>query len=85
MYGLKKYVIEPAVSDINEFSDYQVKWTQHKTGRRVTHLIFTFAEEKARKVGKLKQKIKATPQTPENSAHKIDNVEYFADCITITT
>ena len=41
----KKYVIDPAVSDINEHSDYQVAWEQRKTGRRVTHLIFTFAEK----------------------------------------
>lgn len=40
---LKKYVLEPAVKDINTHSDYQVSWTQRKTGRNVTHLIFTFA------------------------------------------
>lgn len=42
---LKKYVIEPAVKDINTHSNYQVAWEQRKTGRRVTHLIFTFAEK----------------------------------------
>lgn len=39
---LKKYVIEPAINDINTHSDYQVTWTQRKTGRNVTHLTFTF-------------------------------------------
>ncbi len=29
---LKKYVIEPAIKDINAHSDYQVSWTQRKTG-----------------------------------------------------
>ena len=42
---LKKYVIDPAVKDINTHSNYQVAWTQRKTGRRVTHLTFTFAEK----------------------------------------
>lgn len=45
MYDLKKYVIEPAVKDINEYSNFSVQWEQRKTGRNVTHLIFTFAEK----------------------------------------
>jgi plasmid replication initiation protein len=76
MYDLKKYVIEPAVSDINEFSNYQVSWTQRKTGRRVTHLTFTFAEKQPLKPKKAKTtaKVKHEPE-----AVKIDNVEYFAE------
>jgi len=46
---LKKYVINPAVKDINNHSNYSVEWTQRKTGRRVTHLIFTFAEKQPKK------------------------------------
>jgi plasmid replication initiation protein len=46
---LKKYVIDPAVKDINTHSNYQVSWTQRKTGRNVTHLIFEFSEKKAEK------------------------------------
>ncbi|MEN9849103.1 MAG: hypothetical protein RL368_1843 [Pseudomonadota bacterium] len=38
MFDLKKRVIDPAVSDINTHSNYNVSWTQRKTGRRVTHL-----------------------------------------------
>lgn len=79
MNDFKKRVLDPAVSDINEYSNFNVVWEQRKTGRRVTHLTFTFAEKKPEKLAKLKQKIKATPQTPEKSARKIDNVEYFAD------
>ena len=45
MFDLKKYVIDPAVADINTHSNYQVSWTQRKTGRRVTHFIFSFAEK----------------------------------------
>lgn len=39
----KRWVIDPAVAQINEHSPLQVSWTQRKTGRRVTHLAFTFA------------------------------------------
>jgi len=46
MCDLKKRVIDPAVSDINTHSNYNVSWTQRKTGRRVTHLTFTFTEKK---------------------------------------
>jgi len=49
---LKKYVIDPAIKDINTHSNYQVNWTQRKTGRNVTHLTFIFTEKQ--------------PLTPEN-------------------
>lgn len=42
---LKRWVIVPAVEQINEHSPLQVKWEQRKTGRRVTHLTFTFSEK----------------------------------------
>jgi plasmid replication initiation protein len=42
---LKKYVLDPAVKDINTHSNYQVSWIQRKTGRRVTHLTFEFSEK----------------------------------------
>ena len=41
----KKRVLEPAVKDINEHSNLKVSWTQRKTGRRVTHLTFSFEEK----------------------------------------
>jgi plasmid replication initiation protein len=46
MFDLKKRVIDPAVKDINTHSNFSVQWEQRKTGRNVTHLIFTFAEKK---------------------------------------
>jgi plasmid replication initiation protein len=49
MFDLKKYVIDPAIKDINTHSNYQVSWEQRKTGRRVTHFIFTFAEKQPAK------------------------------------
>ncbi len=45
MFDLKKRVIDPAVKDINTHSNFSVQWEQRKTGRNVTHLIFTFAEK----------------------------------------
>lgn len=39
---LKKRVIDVAISQINEFSDLSASYTQRKTGRVVTHLIFSF-------------------------------------------
>lgn len=39
----KLRVLDPAVAQINEHSPLRVSWTQRKTGRRVTHLAFTFA------------------------------------------
>ena len=45
MCDFKKRVLDPAVNDINTHSNLQVSWTQRKSGRRVTHFIFTFAEK----------------------------------------
>lgn len=45
MADFKKRVLEPAIKDINEHSNLNVAWMQRKTGRRVTHLTFTFAEK----------------------------------------
>lgn len=53
----KRRVLEPAVEQINEHSPLWVKWDQHKTGRRVSHLVFTFGE-KAQQQGTGKRKTK---------------------------
>ena len=60
MHNLKKRVIDPAIKDINTHSNYQVSWAQRKTGRRVTHFIFTFAEKQPAKP-------KAVPQPKERT------------------
>jgi plasmid replication initiation protein len=49
MSDFKKRVLDPAVKDINDHSNFQVSWTQRKTGRRVTHLVFTFSEKQTAK------------------------------------
>jgi hypothetical protein len=43
MKDLKKRVIDVALAQINEHSDLTASYVQRKTGRNVTHLIFTFA------------------------------------------
>lgn len=43
--SLKRSVIEPALAQINEHSDIRVSYTQRKTGRSVTHLIFAIKPE----------------------------------------
>jgi plasmid replication initiation protein len=40
---LKKRVIEPAVAQINEHSDIKLSYSQRKTGRIVSHLLFSFS------------------------------------------
>ena len=53
---LKRWVIEPAVKQINEHSPLWVKWDQRKTGRRVSHLTFTFGEKASKTAQKTRNK-----------------------------
>jgi plasmid replication initiation protein len=59
---LKKYVIDPAIKDINTHSDYTVSWTQRKTGRNVTHLTFTFGKKQTADKA---QKLASATQEPK--------------------
>lgn len=60
---LKKWVILPAVEQVNEHSSLWVKWDQRKTGRRVSHLVFTFGEKAKEKPTKSHQeKAQGNPQ-----------------------
>ena len=42
---LKRWVIDTAVDQINEYSPLSVKYEQKKTGRKVTHIQFSFKEK----------------------------------------
>jgi len=42
----KLRVLDPAVQQINEHSPLTVTWSQRKTGRKVTHLVFDYASKK---------------------------------------
>jgi plasmid replication initiation protein len=66
---LKKYVIDPAVKDINTHSNFTVQWEQRKTGRAVTHLIFTFAEKNPPKSEQ--PQAAATPAAPPKAATQL--------------
>lgn len=60
---LKRRVIVPAVEQINEHSPLWCKWDQLKTGRRVSHLTFTFGEKTSNKPQKPnKDKTQGNPQ-----------------------
>ena len=54
MHNFKKRVLDPAIKDINVHSNFNVSWTQRKTGRKVTHLTFIF-EDKTTKPEKKKR------------------------------
>jgi plasmid replication initiation protein len=43
----KKWVIDVAVEQINEYTDLKVSYTTRKTGRRITHLDFSIKEKSA--------------------------------------
>lgn len=81
MDNFKARVIMPAIKDINTHSNYNVSWTQRKTGKKVTHLTFEFSEKKPpaplkKAVSKTKSVKKKTPEIQEG---KIDNLDFFAD------
>lgn len=42
----KRWVIEPAVEQVNKHSPISVEWDQKKTGRKVSHFIFRFHPKK---------------------------------------
>lgn len=60
----KLRVLDPAVAQINEHSPLQVSWTQRKTGRRVTHLAFSFAPKAKAKAEKPAAPPAEKPQKP---------------------
>lgn len=74
---LKKWVIVPAVEQVNEHSSLWVKWDQRKTGRRVSHLIFTFGE-KAKSKPKKSRKIESRSSPSSNSKGSIYGISMAA-------
>lgn len=65
---LKRWVVEPAVEQINEHSPLWCKWVQRKTGRRVSHLAFTFGEKHSEKPVKARN-----PKASGNTKGKDEN------------
>ena len=56
MSDLKKWVIDIAVSEINEHSNLWVKYGQRKSGRTITHLQFQFGLKDGNKPKSLERK-----------------------------
>ena len=47
MYDFKKYVLDIALKQVNEYTDINVKVEQHKTGRSITGFSFSFKQKKS--------------------------------------
>lgn len=45
-YDFRRWVIEPAVAEINEFTDIKIAWDTVKEGRRVARVVFYMAGKK---------------------------------------
>lgn len=63
MCDFKKRVLDPAIKDINKNSDLWVKWSQKKTGRKVTHLIFQFGLKEEQKSLKSETRIQGVKKS----------------------
>jgi len=77
MSELRRRVIEPAVSQINEHGPLTVKWTPRKSGRTVTHFVFTFAPKK----GAVKQNVSAKVLTEYELSKLARPGESYADAL----
>ena len=79
--NFKKRVIDVALAQINEFSDLTASYSQRKTGRNVTHLIFSFhtKEEAKPEIKKTHQKSQTTKLSgmDENRVKKAELVIEF--------
>lgn len=53
----KRWVLDPATEQINEHSPLILSWSQKKTGRKITHLVFNYSPKKlAKALTKAKKK-----------------------------
>ncbi|WP_297473571.1 replication initiation protein [Persephonella sp.] len=48
-FDFERYVLKPAVKEINEKTDLEVSYTKKRTGRRITHIEFEFHSKNANK------------------------------------
>lgn len=68
MADLRRWVIEPAVAQINEHSPLAVVWEQRKTGRKVTHIHFKFAPKAKEKPAAVLAEKPQKPRKPKTEA-----------------
>ena len=45
IYNLKRYVILPAIRDVNEHTDLDIEFRQVKSGRVITHFVFVITKK----------------------------------------
>ena len=64
----KRWVVDVAISQINDYSDLTVSYDQRKSGRTVTHLIFSFQPTHIKKAVRQPEKL---PKNTQKS-HSID-------------
>lgn len=74
---LQKRVIDPAIEEINTYSDLWVKYSKKKTGRKITHLSFLFGLKEVEKTTKPKPtRIKQLiPDFKGHPEYKVDAAE----------
>jgi plasmid replication initiation protein len=70
MGDFKKFVLDLAVKQINEYTDITVKYEQHKKGRTITGFTFTF---------KYKNKPKAEKQLEQRDKNTADMFTQYTD------
>jgi plasmid replication initiation protein len=64
MYDFKRYVLDPAIKNVNEHTDITIKVEQHKTGRSITGFSFKFKQKQQPKNEKQIDP-KRDPNTPD--------------------
>jgi len=82
MADLRRWVIEPAVKQINEHSPLTLSLTLHKTGRKVTHLVFDYspkisANTKRKIITKQQAETMARPGESYNELYQRLSSEYI--------
>jgi plasmid replication initiation protein len=75
--NLKNRVIDPAVQEINDYSDLWVKYTQRKAGRRVTHFNFSFDVKDEFNKPKKSPREKIDPKRSDSRARPGESFEDF--------
>lgn len=51
---LRRWVLDPALEQINKHSPMCASWKPKKTGRKITHAVFTFSKQRSRAPSKKK-------------------------------
>lgn len=73
---LKKWVVDLAVTQINQHSDLTVSYTQKKAGRTISHFVFSFQPKRPPRIVQAKQ----PPKTPEKSKMSADET-FFTEFV----